>query len=215
MFDPQQVLVFAGIALLMAMTPGADTMLVLRTVMARGRRAGILATLGICSGLPLHALLSALGLSAILMRSAEAFEVVKWVGAGYLAFLGARSLFHAIRGQHMEASDAPGAETAARQTDGRRSFLEGLFTNLLNPKVALFYLALLPQFVSSPETAFFESMTFATIHLVLSLLWLFIVVAFVARLRAVVTSSRVKRGMEAVTGTIFVGLGVRLALEQP
>ena len=209
-----QILIFAGIALIMAMTPGADTMLVLRTVMARGQRAGILATLGICSGLPLHALLSALGLSAILMRSAEAFEVVKWVGACYLAFLGIQSLIHAARNRHSELTDIIGDPSAMEVVSGRRSFLEGLFTNLLNPKVALFYLALLPQFVSSPDTAFVELMTFATIHLVLSLLWLFIVVAFVARLRAVVTSPRVRRWMEAVTGAILVGLGVRLALER-
>jgi RhtB (resistance to homoserine/threonine) family protein len=209
-----QILIFAGIALLMAMTPGADTMLVLRTVMARGQRAGVLATLGICSGLPLHALLSALGLSAILMRSAEAFEVVKWVGACYLAFLGVQSLIHAVRTRHSASTDFTGDGSATEVVSGRRSFLEGLFTNLLNPKVALFYLALLPQFVSSAETAFFESLMFATIHLVLSLLWLFIVVAFMARLRAVITSSRVRRWMEGVTGAILVGLGVRLALER-
>src|SRR5688500_14815916 len=214
MCDLQQALLFAGVAALMARTPGADTMLVLRTVMARGQRAGILATLGICSGLPVHALLSALGLSAILVRSAEAFEVVKWAGAGYLVFLGVQSLTHAIRGRHSEETDALIADATTRQASGKRSFLEGLFTNLLNPKVALFYLALLPQFVSSPETAFFESLMFAAIHLVLSLLWLFIVVAFVARLRAVVTSQSVRRGMEAMTGIILVGLGVQLALER-
>ena len=214
MFDWQQVFLFASIALLMAMTPGADTMLVLRTVMARGQRAGVLATLGICSGLPVHALLSALGLSAILVRSAEAFEVVKWVGACYLVFLGGQSLMHAVRNRKSEALDGIGAEAGWEVVSGRRSYLEGLFTNLLNPKVALFYLALLPQFVRSADTAFFDSMMFATIHLVLSLLWLLIVVAFVARLRAVVTSPRVRAWMEAITGAILVGLGVRLALER-
>ena len=200
--------------MLMAMTPGADTMLVLRTVMARGQRAGILATLGICSGLPIHALLSALGLSAILMRSAEAFELIKWVGAGYLAFLGIQSLVHAVRNRRAEATGEVSSNAGTGQVSGRRSFLEGLLTNLLNPKVALFYLALLPQFVRSAETAFFESLIFATIHLVLSLLWLVIVVAFIARLRAIVTSPRVRSWMEAATGVVLLGFGVRLALER-
>lgn len=91
MFD-SQIITFTGIAALLTLTPGADTMLVVRNVLSRGKEAGILSTIGICSGLFVHATLSALGLSIILVESATAFEVVKWAGAGYLIYLGIQSL---------------------------------------------------------------------------------------------------------------------------
>src|SRR5258707_12883027 len=96
LIDPQ-IIAFAGVALILTLIPGADTMLVIRNVLAHGRRAGILTVLGICSGTIIHATLSALGLSVILVRSAEAFEIVKFVGACYLIFLGAQSLWRVIR----------------------------------------------------------------------------------------------------------------------
>ncbi|HEV2655158.1 MAG TPA: LysE family translocator, partial [Ktedonobacteraceae bacterium] len=137
-FDPQ-ILTFIGVALVLTLTPGADTMLVMRNVLARGARAGIMTTLGICSGLFVHATLSALGLSFILVRSATAFEVVKFVGACYLIFLGLRSLWQLLRARHATGGEAViGEQPAGQQKAGAlRSFREGLLTNILNPKVAI------------------------------------------------------------------------------
>src|SRR5918912_1456688 len=126
-----QVLTFTGIATILTLTPGADTMLVMRSVFARGRRAGLLTTLGISSGLFFHATLSALGLSLILVRSAAAFEVVKLIGACYLIFLGGQSIWRALRGRD-ESSDAQGDDVARREKKGWQSYLEGLLTNVLN-----------------------------------------------------------------------------------
>jgi RhtB (resistance to homoserine/threonine) family protein len=209
--NDSQLLAFVGVAALLIVTPGADTMLVLRTVLARGKRAGVLATLGICSGLCVHALLSALGLSVILMRSAEAFEIVKWVGAAYLVFLGAQSLLSVARGRHGGQMDVGGA---VREVGRARSFGEGVISNLLNPKVALFYLAFVPQFVSAPGNAVAETLSLTSIHLAMSLLWLFMLVILFARVRSLLTSPRVRRWLEAATGLLLVGLGVRLALER-
>jgi RhtB (resistance to homoserine/threonine) family protein len=209
--NDSQLLAFVGVAALLIVTPGADTMLVLRTVLSRGKRAGVLATLGICSGLCVHALLSALGLSVILMRSAEAFEIVKWAGAAYLVFLGAQSLLSAARGSH---SGHLGVDGSAQEVRQGRSFGEGVISNLLNPKVALFYLAFVPQFVSAPGNAIGETLTLTTIHLAMSLLWLFMLVVLFARVRSLLTSPRVRRWLEAATGLLLVGLGVRLALER-
>lgn len=213
MFD-SQLLTFIGVAALLILTPGADTMLILRTVLARGQRAGILAALGICSGLVVHALLSALGLSIILMRSALAFEVVKWVGACYLVFLGIQSLMHAARNRNEGGVGDIQQVDAPRQDRYARSYIEGVLSNLLNPKVALFYLAFLPQFVRSADTAFAESIALAAIHLAMSLIWLYILVVFIGRLRLIITQPRFKRGLEGATGVLLVGLGVRLALER-
>src|SRR5260221_14633766 len=131
-----RVLAFTGIAFILTITPGADTMLVLRSVLAYGRRAGLFSALGICNGLLIHAPLSALGLSLLLVRSATAFEIVKFAGACYLIFLGVQSLWRVLR--HQAEPVAINAENGdiVQSRRAQHSYLDGLLTNLLNPKVA-------------------------------------------------------------------------------
>jgi len=214
-FGEHQVLAFAIFAALLTMTPGADTMLVIRNVLTRGRGAGFLTALGACGGLFIHATLSALGLSLILVRSATAFEIVKLIGAGYLVWLGIQSLRRACRGKTgHEVEGVSDADVGARPSGSGQSFVEGLVSNLLNPKVAMFYLALLPQFIDAGEWAFGKSMLLAGIHWVEGMVWLSTVALLVARMRAWITKPRVRRSIEAATGAILVGFGVRLALER-
>lgn len=216
MFDPQ-ILTFIGVALVLTLTPGADTMLVMRNVLARGARAGIMTTLGICSGLFVHATLSALGLSFILVRSATAFEVVKFVGACYLIFLGLRSLWQLLRAhRHATGGEAVIDEQPSGQqkVGALRSFREGLLTNILNPKVAIFYLAFLPQFMHRGDPVLAKSLLLAAIHFTLGVLWLSLVAIFLGRVRVFVTRPAVRRGLEAVTGTVLIAFGIRLALTQ-
>lgn len=201
-----RVLAFAGIAALLTLTPGADTMLVIRSALVRGRRAGLLTVLGIGTGLFVHATLSAVGLSVILVRSARAFEVVKLAGALYLVWLGVQALRSAARG-------APAAE-GAPEVGARRAFAEGLLTNVLNPKVAVFYLAFLPQFIGPGDPVLAKSILLAGIHFVEGLVWLSLVTVFVARLRPVLQRPRVQRSLEAASGLAFVGFGVKLALSR-
>jgi RhtB (resistance to homoserine/threonine) family protein len=200
-----QVLAFTGIAALLTLTPGADTMLVVRSALVRGRRAGLLTVLGIGTGLFVHATLSALGLSVVLVRSARAFEVVKLAGALYLVYLGVQAIRGAVRG-------APPAARAADPAGARRSYAEGLLTNVLNPKVAVFYLAFLPQFIAPGDPVLAKSLLLAGIHFVQGVVWLSIVTLFVARLRPVLARPRVQRGLESLTGVVFIGFGVKLAL---
>lgn len=202
------IVAFAGIAAVVTLTPGADTMLVVRSALVRGRRAGLLTTLGICSGLFLHAALSALGLSVLLLGSARAFEAVKLAGALYLGWLGLSALRSAARGA---PAPLPGAAAAA-PARGRRSFAEGLLTNVLNPKVAVFYLAFLPQFVGPGDPVLARSLLLAGIHCVEGLVWLSLVTLFVARLRPLLAGPRVQRALESVTGVVFIAFGVKLAL---
>jgi RhtB (resistance to homoserine/threonine) family protein len=203
MFDAR-VLAFTGIAAILTLTPGADTMLVVRSALVRGRRAGLLTVLGIGSGLFIHATLSALGLSVILVRSARAFEIVKLAGALYLVFLGIQAIRSAARGK-------PIAERTAEPAGARRAYVEGLFTNVLNPKVAIFYLAFLPQFIGPGDPVLAKSILLASIHFVEGLVWLSLVTLFVARLRPVLAQPRVQRALESVTGLVFIAFGVKLA----
>ena len=182
------MLAFVVAAALLTLSPGPDTMLVVRNTLRGGRRDGWRTTLGITSGLVVHATLSAVGLSWILMRSATAFEVVRLAGAAYLVWLGVQSLRAAWRGRGVAVE--PVAVAASRP------FREGLLTNLLNPKVAVFYLAFLPQFGYSP-------FVLAAIHMLMGLIWL----SIVAAAAGLVVNSR---WLDALCGVVLVGLGVKM-----
>jgi RhtB (resistance to homoserine/threonine) family protein len=205
-----QVLAFAVVAALMTVSPGADTFLVVRNTLRGGRDDGWATVAGICCGLFVHALLSALGVSALLAHSAAAFLALKVAGAAYLAWLGIQSLRCAARA-------SPFADRAAAAAPGRappsRSFREGFLTNLLNPKVIVFYLALLPQFISPGDPVLARSLLLAAIHFAEGILWLGFVAWGVHRSRGFFLRPALRRGMDALCGTVLVALGLRLALE--
>jgi RhtB (resistance to homoserine/threonine) family protein len=209
-----QLLTFLGIITVLTITPGADTMLVIRNVVARGQRAGYLTALGICSGLFIHATLSALGLSVILVRSAVIFEIVKLAGACYLIILGAWSLWQMIRSRHHTEPVPTLAIQTSQAAGGWRSLREGLLTNVLNPKVAIFYLAFLPQFINPGDPVLLKSLLLAGLHFVLGILWLVLISTFLGRLRGFIARPTVQRGIEAVAGTVLIAFGIRLATTQ-
>ncbi|MGQ0429168.1 MAG: LysE family translocator [Gammaproteobacteria bacterium] len=207
--DPE-VLAFTLVAALMTMSPGPDTMLVVRNALRGGRRDGLLTVAGICSGLFVHALLSALGVSAVLMYSATAFTALKIAGACYLVWLGIKSLLAAANG----AAPAPDLQGGASGVPAAVSFREGLFTNLLNPKVIVFYLALVPQFIGPDDPVILRYVLLTAIHYVQGILWLGAVALLVARSRLMFMRPAWRRWIDATCGTILVALGVRLALQR-
>jgi threonine/homoserine/homoserine lactone efflux protein len=196
------ILLFATIAVVLTITPGADMALVTRNALGRGYRAALWTSIGIATGCLLHATASSAGLSIILARSAVAFEAVKLVGAAYLVWIGLRSLRHA---GHLQTGGSAGVSH-------RRSFVEGLLTNVLNPKVALFYLTFLPQFIHAGDPVLLKSILLASIHIVMGLLWLAMYAALITRLGTVLGSAPARRWLERITGTLLIALGARLAL---
>lgn len=212
MIDPQ-VISFCGISAILTMTPGADTMMILRSVLKRGQRAGVLTMAGICSGLFFHATLSALGLSLILVRSAIAFEMVKFLGACYLIYLGGHSLLSIKRGSPNGLSSLSDGVTPERDAGVRKSFFEGLLTNLLNPKVAIFYLAFLPQFISPGDWVFGKSVLLASIHFSEGVIWYSLLIVSLGRMRKLLVRRGTRQVLEGVSGTILIAFGLRLAVE--
>ncbi len=198
---------------MLTLTPGPDTMLVVRSVLKGGRRTGFITVLGICSGLLIHAFVSASGLSVILTQSAVIFSGVKWLGALYLMWLGVQSLLRA-------ASRTPQTNTVTSETlkhapkEAWHAFTEGLLSNTLNPKVAIFYLAFLPQFISTQGHVLSQSIFLASLHFTVTMVWLSLVALLLTYLRTLLTHPRSKRMIEGITGTILLGFGIRLAFEQ-
>jgi threonine/homoserine/homoserine lactone efflux protein len=205
-----QFAVFLTIAAVLTITPGADTALVTKNVIARGRMSAFFTTLGIALGCLTHATLSALGLSLVLRQSTALFETVKFAGAVYLIYIGAASLWSAIRNKNMVQAAAPQA-TGERRL---RSFAEGLFTNLLNPKVALFYLTFLPQFIAAGEPIMRKSLFLASIHVVMGTVWLTLFAFLLHAMSGLFSRSSLRRKLEAITGGLLIAFGLKLALAE-
>jgi RhtB (resistance to homoserine/threonine) family protein len=200
--DPR-LYAFIGVAAILTILPGADMALVTRNVLSVGRRRAMLTIVGICAGCVIHATASALGLSAILATSATAFNVVKTLGAAYLVWIGIQSIREVGR---------PVATSSASTARARLGpFLQGFLTNLLNPKVAVFYLTFLPQFISPGEPVLRRSLFLASIHITMGFIWLTAYAWFIDRLGAVLTRPQVKAWLERVTGGLLIALGARLA----
>jgi len=201
---------FVAVATLLAVTPGADTLLVVRNVLTRGRVAALATVAGIAGGCIVHAVLSAVGVSLILVRSAEAFAVLRFCGAAYLMVLGAQS----VRRWWRVDDGAPAAtdpEAALRPSRRLRSFVEGLLTNVLNPKVGIFYLAFLPQFIAPGDPVLERSLLLAALHIGIGVVWLSLLSLGVGRIRPLVESRRWRARLEGVSGAVLIALGVRLA----
>ena len=197
----------AGLAVLALLTisPGADMALIAKITLDQGRQAALLATIGICSGLFVHATASALGLSVILATSAEAFMIVKLAGAAYLVYLGVQALRSSFR---------DGAVAVAASRRSTSPFLQGLFSNVLNPKVAVFYLTFMPQFMSPGDNVLIRALAFAVAHAVMGIVWLSAYAYVLSRISVVLARSGARRWLERVTGGVLVALGLRLALER-
>lgn len=203
---------------LLTVTPGVDTLLVMRNTARGGLRDGLVSSVGICSGLFVHATLSAVGISLILLQTAWAFTALKWLGAAYLVWLGIASLRLAFRSGPGRQAVMPASTATAGRPQGYkagRSLREGLLSNVLNPKTALFYMAFLPQFIDPQGNAFLQSIALAGVHFVIAMVWQSVVAVMVVRSRHWGARPVLKRVLNGLTGGMFVALGARLAVTQP
>jgi threonine/homoserine/homoserine lactone efflux protein len=195
------LLSFSLVALLTVLTPGLDTVMVLRTALLSGKRAAMGVVLGITLGCLVWAVASLAGLTALLQASALAYDVVRWLGAAYLIYLGAKALWNSRKAVSLDDSrPVPGAGASLRV---------GLLTNLLNPKVGVFYLSLLPQFMPAGEPVWGAALV--AIHLGLGLVWLPVLIAVAGRARAFLLRQRVL--LDRLTASVFVALGLKLAFD--
>lgn len=198
-----QFAAFLGVSAIVIVTPGQDTALTIRNTLLAGRSGGIATAAGVVSGQLVWALAASAGLSAVLLASAPLFMAIRIAGAAYLVLLGVQALVAAIRGAHRVDADA-----APRRR--RAPYRQGVLSNLGNPKMAVFFTSLLPQFGSSFAAMLALGLVFAT----LTLVWLSAYAVAVAKATNFLQRSWVRRALDAVTGLVLVALGLRVATER-
>jgi threonine/homoserine/homoserine lactone efflux protein len=209
---PAEAAVFASAVFVLNATPGVDFLLTVSRTLAGGVRAGVAAACGIATGCVVHALAAAFGLAALLALHPQAFVALQWAGAGYLVWLGLGMLLQARR----KPAAQTGAVAAVVPRTAWADFRGGLLTNVLNPKVAFFFLAFLPQFVPAGSPA--KTLSFLLLgawFVAQGLAFLLVLVALAARLRRLQARPAVSRVLGAVGGLLFIGLALRLLRERP
>jgi len=197
----------AGI--LLNLSPGTDTMYIMTRSIAQGRKAGILSVMGISTGGLIHTLFAAFGLSAILMTSSAVFQIIKYAGAAYLVYLGIKALL-------TKDDSLSQADLELNKTDLHKIYRQGIFTNILNPKVALFFLSFLPQFIhvesaSGPAPFLMLGGTFMVTGTVWCLVVAYAASYFTASIRK---NRRISKGLQKMGGLVFIFLGLNLALKK-
>lgn len=199
---------FVALSVILSVTPGPDTMLVLSNSIGGGTKNGLATTLGVKAGTLTHSVLAAIGVAAVLMQFSSFYSVMKTVGAVYLIGLGLFSFYRAV----VRKTEAVKVE------DGNkgfwRCFVEGFLSNILNPKVVVFYVAVLPQFVAPGDPVVLTTAKLASVHIGVSFIWLVGVSCFVGYARQWLTRPGVRRGVGAVSGLAIAAFGVKLALSK-
>ncbi len=210
--DPQTFVTCLIAVTLLTLTPGVDTMLIIRNSARGGWLDGAVSSLGICSGLFVHATVSALGISLILLHTAWAFNALKFAGAAYLIWLGLCSWRRAARSRQSFLF----GDVSTKQDEFRfsRSIREGFLSNVLNPKTVIFYMAFLPQFINPTEPALFQSLMVAGIHFTVAMVYQCLLAAMVNKAKKWLQRPVVNRVFDTCTGSILLFIGLKLATDK-
>ena len=201
------LLAFIGVSLVVICTPGQDTALTVRNSLLGGRQGGVGTAVGVASGQAVWTLATAAGLAVLLAASEPVFNAIRFAGAGYLLYLGGRSLLIALRGQH---DQGPAGPQSARRLSFGQAARQGLLSNIANPKMVAFFTGLLPQFVPA-RPSFAALFALGISFCLMTMAWLTAYAFAVERARGLLLRSRVRRAMDALLGTVLIGLGLRVA----
>ena len=199
---------FLAVAGVLVLVPGADTAVLVRNTLAGGRARGLWCAAGVATSNVVQGSAAAAGLGALVLRVEPLFQAVRWAGIGYLTFLAVQAVRSAVRGEYPPLEGGPAAGAVAWA-----GWRQGFLSNITNPKVLVFYLAVLPQFLS-PGVGVGGLAGYALSHAALGLVWCVVLVLAMARARRVLARRRVRRALDAATGVALLGFGARLATER-
>jgi threonine/homoserine/homoserine lactone efflux protein len=209
----ESFLAFLGVSLIVIVTPGPDTAVTIRNTLIGGRSGGVATALGIAGGQTIWAFATSVGIVTLLVASAPLFLAVKYAGAAYLAYLGVQALRDAMRPAAASERDVrPGREESRLAPFA--AFRQGLVSDLGNPKMAVFFAGLLPQFAPAGEETFSALMRLGAVFAMITFAWLALYAAVIARAGEILRRQSIRCSIEAVTGTVLIGLGLRIATER-
>lgn len=191
------------------MSPGPNGLLIAKTVPLFGQKAGFANILGFIAAFYVHGTLSIFGISVFLVQSAQAFFAFKMLGAVYLIWVGIKALARVFKADSIKLSYL--SQVHAKSVSARTAFSEGFLTNVLNPKVSMFYLAAFPQFIPVDENVI-NAYALVTIHSIVNLAWFTAMVFMLSRIKNATNSVQFKRWLNSITGVVFIGFGSKLAL---
>jgi len=201
---------FVITCIFLVILPGPDTAIMTKNTLTVGKQGGFKTMLGICCALSIHTLTAVVGLSAIIAKSALLFSIFKYIGAMYLIYLGIKSLWTLRNKEKTETTQT----IAKSKYKNKSSFKQGFLTNLLNPKVAVFFLTFLPQFVNPGSHTFMPFLILGITYIVLTVVWYLFYIYLLNQISAFMKKPKTQKVIEGITGTILIGFGIKLALEK-
>lgn len=204
---------FLIMCILLIILPGPDTAIATKNTLTVSRKGGLKTIIGSCCGLLIHTLAAVIGLSAIIVKSAYVFAVLKYVGAVYLCYLGIKTLWalKSLSTQRVKENDEALPDN---KYDSHSCFKQGFLTNITNPKVAVFFLTFLPQFVDGTGNTFLPFLMMGMIYTALTAIWFIFYVYLLDKISAFMKKPKTKTVIEGLTGAILIGFGIKLALEK-
>ncbi len=207
--DINNILAFVAVATLLVVSPGPNGLLITKTVPVSGTKAGFANIWGFVAAFYVHGTLSIFGISMLLVQSAHAFFIFKMLGAVYLIWIGLKALISAFKDNNSTIPES--SLKTKKSVSMRTAFAEGFLTNVLNPKVSMFYLAAFPQFISINESAV-NAYTLVTAHSVMNFIWFSTMVVMLSRIKTIANNATFKKWINSITGIVFIGFGSKLAL---
>ncbi len=205
----ENIILFTMMTLFFTMMPGSDFALVMKTTLAGGRKAGIYTAWGISAGLIIHTLFAILGLSALIAQSIYLFEMVKYIGAAYLSYLGIKSFIEKPKQDDMLEKEE---ESAPSKKQAISFFGEAVLANVLNPKVILFYLTFIPQFVNLEKAVMPQFIMLGSIYVMLTFIWFSLLTYLLNHVKKLFASKTFQERIQKVTGILLISFGIKLVL---
>lgn len=196
--------IFFTICFLLTITPGADMALVTKNTLSYPNKGGFVTVYGICTGLLLYGLITASGLSYVICQNENLFNFVKMLGGIYLMYIGCKALYYLLKSTTNSSKDL---FSYKYENINKKLFLEGMLTNLLNPKVLIFYLSMLPQFIDISSASFIKVFSYTLVHIIMGLIWLCLYSSLLKRAGQAIFSLKVRKYIEGATGVVMIIFG--------
>ncbi|KAA0768765.1 LysE family translocator [Bacillus sp. TE8-1] len=206
----ENYLLFIIMSICLIILPGPDTAMATKNTLVAGKVGGVKTVFGTCIALLIHTLAAVIGLSALIVKSALLFSIFKYVGALYLIYIGIKALLAVRNKENLDTNDL----SLNNENEHTSCFCQGFLTNLLNPKVAVFFLTFLPQFLNPNHNTFIQLLVMGLTYLVLTVIWFAFYIFLIDKISAFMKKPKTQRYIQGLTGVVLIGFGIKLAFEK-